>query len=111
MNSSTNVSFTVGDIDNPAASLVVTSASLNTLLLPNSGLLLGGSGSNRTLTITPAPNQFGMAAVSITVSDPLGASATNTLLVTVLDLNDPPAITDILNRSAPEDAPLTIPFT
>jgi hypothetical protein len=110
-NSSTNLTFTVADIDSPVSSLVVTSTSLNTVLIPNSGLVVGGSGATRTLMITPAPNQYGASTIRISVRDAGGASVTNTFLVTVVDVNFPPAISDILDRSGAEDAPVTIPFT
>src|ERR1700694_5288619 len=38
-------------------------------LVPNGNIVFGGSGSNRTVTITPATNQFGSATITVTASD------------------------------------------
>lgn len=62
-------SFTVGDAQTPAASLTVQAISLNTNLLPTANIVLGGSGSSRTVTLTPTVDQFGAAAVLLLVSD------------------------------------------
>src|SRR5262249_4822205 len=45
------VDLTVSDPETAAAALVLTASSSNTVLVPNSGLALGGSGANRTLTV------------------------------------------------------------
>ncbi len=60
------IAFSIGDVETAASSLVVTAASDNQALLPNANLILGGSGANRTLLLTPAPNQFGTATVTVT---------------------------------------------
>ena len=75
------VDFTVDD-DSGATSVSVSGASSNVVLVPNANLAFGGSGTNRTLTITPALNQQGITMVTVTVSD--GAlSATRTFTLTV----------------------------
>ena len=63
------VAFTVGDLETPAASLTLSGASANTALVPNGNIIFGGSGSNRTVTITPAGGQAGVAPITVTVSD------------------------------------------
>lgn len=63
------ISFTIGDVDNLASSLTVTATSSNTTLIPNGNIVLGGSGTSRTLTFTPANNQFGTAIITVNVSD------------------------------------------
>ncbi len=70
------LSFTVGDPDNAASSLIVNAASSNPALIPSSGIVFGGSGSNRTITLNPATNQSGTATITLTVSD--GTLSTNT---------------------------------
>jgi hypothetical protein len=66
---STNVSFTLSDDMTPTAELSVSAVSSNTDLVPESGLVLGGSGANRTLTITPATGESGVATITVTVDD------------------------------------------
>jgi secreted trypsin-like serine protease/endonuclease/exonuclease/phosphatase family metal-dependent hydrolase len=76
------IAFTVGDSETAAASLLVTASSSNTTLLPNASILLGGTGANRNVTLTPANGQSGTSTITLTVSD--GAlTATTTFLLTV----------------------------
>jgi hypothetical protein len=77
--------FAVGDAESPAGNLTVAGSSANALLVPNApaNLVFGGSGSNRTLSITPAPGQTGVAPITVTVSDGTNTgSATFPLMVT-----------------------------
>ena len=65
--------ITVGDLETSADELIVSAASANPGLVPNDfeHLSLGGSGSNRTVTVTPAPGHAGVAPITITVTDGL----------------------------------------
>ncbi|MBE2216550.1 MAG: fibronectin type III domain-containing protein, partial [Opitutaceae bacterium] len=63
------LAFTVGDVETTAGSLTVTASSSNTTLVPSSGIVLGGSGASRTVTVTPASGQSGTATITVTVSD------------------------------------------
>jgi hypothetical protein len=63
------IPFTIGDPETPAADLTVSGASANPTLLPNGNITFGGSDSNRTVTLTPAPGQIGVAPITLTVSD------------------------------------------
>ncbi len=98
--SSGPVSVTVSDVDDPNTSLELTGTSSNTSLIPNSNIVFGGSGGNRTLTITPAPNQNGSATITLTVSDGRLADS-DSFIVTVDPVNDQPTITSISSRSIP----------
>jgi hypothetical protein len=63
------IGFTVGDMETPAGSLVVSGTSDNATLVPPPDIVFGGSGANRTLTVTPEPGQTGVANITLTVSD------------------------------------------
>jgi formylglycine-generating enzyme required for sulfatase activity len=76
------LAFTVGDAQTVAGSLTVSGSSSNTTLVPNSNIVFGGSGANRTVTVTPASGQSGTATITVTVSDGL-LSASDTFLITV----------------------------
>jgi hypothetical protein len=76
------VSFTVGDVETAAGSLALSAGSSNPTLVPVQNIVFGGSGSSRTVNVTPATNQTGTATISITVSD--GAlTATDSWVLTV----------------------------
>ncbi len=78
------IPFTVGFVG------VLSASSNNTTLVPNANLSLGGSGSNRTITATPAPNENGSAV--ITVTDGM-STLFQTFTLTVSAVNDVPSFT------------------
>jgi hypothetical protein len=85
LNTSTGpIPFTVGDAQTPANALTVTGSSSNPTLVPNANIDFGGSGGNRTVSVTPAPNQTGTATITVTVTDGSGATASDTFTVTVV---------------------------
>ncbi|MEQ1752349.1 MAG: PA14 domain-containing protein, partial [Prosthecobacter sp.] len=106
------IAFTVGDSETAASSLPVSVSSSNNLLLPNANITLSGTGSSRTVTLTPVLNQTGTATITLSVTD--GAlSASDTFMVTVLGVNDAPTISALTNQSVPLNAvtaaqPLTV---
>ena len=104
------IPFTVNDNETPAANLVVTGTSSNTTLVPNGSIVFGGSGTNRTVTITPAANQYGSTTITVTVTDGGGLTASDTFTLTVNAVNDPPAA-EALNVETAEDTPLAITLT
>jgi hypothetical protein len=92
VNGSSSQSFTVGDAETPAGSLQVLVSSSDTSLVPPGQIVLGGSGANRTISITPAANQSGSATITVSVRDAQGATTSSSFLVTV-------------------SSPATLPFT
>jgi hypothetical protein len=94
----TNWSFSISDLQTPATNLTVAATSTNTALVPNSNLVFSGTGTNRTLTLTPAANQNGTTMISIVVTDEGGSTATNTFVLNVLPVNQPPTFTLGTNR-------------
>ena len=89
------VAFTIGDSQTAASSLTLSGSSSNTTLVPNTGIVFGGSGASRTVTVTPASGQSGTATITVTVSDgSLTASDTFILMV-----NAAPTISDIAAQS------------
>jgi len=96
------LSFTVGDIETAAASLTVSGSSSNPALVPNANIVFGGSGANRTVTVTPLANQSGMATITVTVSDGL-LTAVDTFLLTVNAANDVPTISNVSGQTIVQD--------
>ena len=70
--STSAVSFTVADAFAPASALSVSGSSSNTTLVPTANIVYGGSGADRTVTVTPASGQTGTATITTTVTDPYG---------------------------------------
>jgi hypothetical protein len=77
------LTFQVADADSGAGSVMVTASSSDASIVPAEGIVLGGSGSSRTLQITPAPEVFGDATITIRAVDPDGLAATQAIRVTV----------------------------
>jgi len=91
-NTTGDIAFTVNDVDNANIILEMTGASGNTTLIPNSSIVFGGGGGNRTVRVYPAANQSGSATITVTVTD--GAlTASDSFVVTVNEVNDAPVIT------------------
>ena len=63
------VTFQVGSSTSLATDLAVTAVSSNQALLPNSGIVLGGSGQNRLLSLTPVSGAAGESTITVTVQD------------------------------------------
>jgi hypothetical protein len=97
------VPFRVSDLETGTADLLVSAKSTNTTLIPNVNLVIGGSGTNRVLAITPAPDQTGISLITITLSDGAGGTTNRTFLVTVNASNDVPAITAINGQTIDEN--------
>ncbi len=92
------LAFTIGDAQTPAGSLTLSGASSNTTLVPTNNIVFGGSGASRTVTVTPATNQYGASTITVSVSD--GQLSTNTsFLLTVNPVNNPPTISAISNQT------------
>lgn len=99
------IPFTISDVETPAAGLSVTGVSTNTALVPNANIVLGGSGTDRAVVVTPAPALTGTSLITLTIGD--GTATTNrSFLLTVTGTNDPPVISTIGNQSINEDGTL-----
>ncbi len=70
------IPFTVSDPETPATNLIVSGVSDNQSLVKNSSILLAGNGTNRTVSITAASGQAGIANITLSVSDGLASAAT-----------------------------------
>jgi VCBS repeat-containing protein len=100
------IGITVGDVDNAAAGLVVTASSSNQALVTDANLVLGGSGTGRTLVATPEADANGTTTITLTVSDG-NLTATDTFVLTVNAVNDAPvAVGD--SYSTDEDITLNV---
>jgi len=111
-NTSTSpIPFSISDPDTPVEDLTLVAESSNQALVPTANIVFGGSGANRTLTITPAPNQFGTAVITVRVTD--GAqTASRSFTLTVRPPPQSPAISDIPDQTTfANTATSPIPFS
>jgi hypothetical protein len=69
------IPFVVSDVESPASALTLKAASSNPDLVPTNNIVFGGSGSNRTVTITPASGQSGLVDITVSVSDGTDSSS------------------------------------
>jgi len=83
--------FTIGDAETDAGALALAGASSNILLVPPANILFGGSGTDRSVTITPAAGLTGTASITISVSD--GELAAHDAFVLAVGVNSPPHFT------------------
>lgn len=91
-NSTAALSITLADPDDlTGTSLTLTATSADTNVIPVNGIVFSGAGNNRSVRVTPAPNQFANVIITLTVTDPQGASALRSFTVRVLSANDPPS--------------------
>lgn len=101
--------FVIGDVESTPAFLNLSAESSDTNLVAATNITFAGSGSNRTVTVTPAADRSGVADIRVFVRD---ASATNSMQfrLTVLEVNDLPPAPVISNASVLEDTPTNISF-
>ncbi|HKQ39965.1 MAG TPA: tandem-95 repeat protein [Verrucomicrobiae bacterium] len=108
----TAIPITISDAETPAASLQFSATSSNPALVPNQNIVPGGSGQNRTLTITSALNQFGSntTTITVTVTDADAASSTMVFPINVTAVNDAPTISGPSNTTVQEDTATNLTF-
>jgi len=94
------LTLTILDIDND--NLTLTASSTNTELVPVNNMTFSGTGSTRTMTISPATNKFGDTTITVSVSDG-DLISTSTFDLTVSAVNDPPWVSEISDHSTIED--------
>ena len=63
------IPFTIDDGDTVLSGLTLSRGSSNTNLVPTNNIVFGGTGSNRTVTVTPVAGQTGTATITVSVSD------------------------------------------
>ena len=100
------IAFTIGDVESPET-LSVSASSNNITLVPNANIVLGGTGANRTVTVTPVANRTGTATITLLVTDGTGGQATDTFVLTVQPpptlvgiQNVPPAVVKVTNTGS-----------
>ena len=105
------ISFTVNDIDNDPSSLILSVVSSNQALVAAQNITLRGSGTNRTISITPTTDEFGQVSITVALTDG-SLTVTDSFMLTVTNVNDAPLLANIPNQTISEDTVSTaINFT
>jgi VCBS repeat-containing protein len=106
------IAVNISDAETAAGNLTVTATSSNPALIPNANIVVGGSGSNRTLVITPVANATGTSTITVSVTDANNVTSTQTFVVTVNPTNDSPTVTAIADTTVAAGATIApISFT
>src|SRR5204863_8490557 len=96
----------------PYTTLFRSAISSDETVVPAANIVFGGTGANRTATITPASNAYGSSTITITVHDTDGGAASDSFALVVTPVNDAPTISAIADQTTPEDTTLgPIAFT
>jgi len=98
------LAFAISDVETDAASLLVTASSSDQTLLPDGNIVLGGSGENRSVMLSPAADQSGTALITLTVTDADSGVAQGQFTLTVTAINDDPLITAPADVVTDEDS-------
>jgi|GEM_PF-2366201 len=96
-------SFQVDDVETAAGALTVGASSDTQALVPDGNLAVDGTGTDRTLDITLAPDATGTATITLDADDG-GLSGSESFTLTVTPINDPPAITNAPATAVDEDS-------
>jgi hypothetical protein len=104
-----NGSITVGDDLIPVDDLIVTATSSAPGLVPNANITISPTGATRTIQITPVPDAFGVATITVRVAD-ANQYVERTFQLTVDNVNDAPTMTAIGPKTTAEDTPAPIAF-
>ncbi len=105
---STAIAFTINDVDTAlTCASSVTATSGTTAIIANSGLVIGGTAPNCTITVTPVLNQNGgPVVITLSLTDGIiAAPIITTFNMTVNAVNDAPTISTISNQTINEDIP------
>ncbi|MDB5386173.1 MAG: hypothetical protein JWM11_1819 [Planctomycetaceae bacterium] len=93
----------VDDLETDPADLVLTASSSDPSIVANNGFSFTGSGTDRTLVITPVPNAFGVVTITLQLLDDNGGVTTKTFRLTVQSVNDLPVISAISSQDIQQD--------
>ncbi|MBM3822660.1 MAG: tandem-95 repeat protein [Verrucomicrobia bacterium] len=110
--STAEIAFTIGDVDDAVSSLDVQVQSSNETIMPLTQITLGGSGASRTIRLSAAAaNPLGSAIITVLAVDPHLADSPQTFTVTVVPDNNPPTLSTPAAQTTPEDQVLAVPFS
>src|SRR5207245_4845759 len=99
-----------GPSNESTQTVTITATSSNPSLIPNPTVNYTSPNATGTLTFSPLTNQFGSATITVILKDDGGTanggidSLTNSFIVTVLSVNDPPTLDPLSDISSSANA-------
>jgi MBG domain (YGX type) len=103
------IAFTVDDPGGDPAGITLRATSSNPSVVANAGITFGGSGANRTVTITPVTDAIGSTTITVTAIDSDNRTAIDSFVVTVNAIVQDQTITfDPLPNRTYGDADFTV---
>jgi uncharacterized repeat protein (TIGR01451 family) len=105
------LAFTVADIDDAATDLTVSATSSNQALVTDAGIALGGSGSNRVVTITPLADAHGQTTIILTVNDGEASTSTEFVVQVAQAADQAPTLEGLVDVAMDESATHTLTLT
>ncbi len=104
-----SIAFTIGDAETAPASLSLSAVSSMPSLVPAANIVFSGSGSSRTVKVTPAPGQAGSTLITLMVIDANGGMDSEDF---TLRVNARPTIASIADQTiGVNTATGPLPFT
>ena len=110
MNTPKQATFAIGDVETGPDQLILSGTSSDQGVVPDSGIVFGGTARERTVTVTPGAGQSGTTTISVNVNDPDGGAVTEKFELTVA-ANTPPTLTDLGDTAIDEDTLTVLTFT
>jgi len=101
------LSFTIDDVEDAASDLKVSASSSDTSIVDDAGIQLGGTGSARTIELTPLADAHGSLVVTLSVFDSQGLSSSKSFQLSVSSVNDEP-VAQPDSYEGNEDATLSV---
>lgn len=103
------LAFTIADLETPG-DMQLSVQSSNPALVPIANIVLAGTGSARTLTVTPLANASGSTTITLNLSDGHGGTASTSFTLYVNAVADPLWITPIADATTGTGTPVIRSF-
>ena len=107
----TEIPFSIADPRGMLNSLTLLARSSNQEILPDDGLLIDGTGTERRLKVVPNENRFGGPVTIFVIASNGIDSVTESFQLSIRSVNDPPQLAPIAGHTIDEDANIEISFT
>ncbi|KPA09957.1 secreted protein [Candidatus Magnetomorum sp. HK-1] len=103
--------ITVSDFESNPCDLTLTVESSDETLVSVGSISYTCISDEYYVTFSPSTNQSGNVSLTITTTDTGNLSSSTTVELTITSVNDPPAITSIVDQTTDEDVGITVTFT